>query len=617
MNKFDLQPVNTINVNKFLDTIAIVERLAKKKSDIYKKYYDWIILNEEKLELQLIIAFDNAQKDVLKKLKTLENVYSKQLVKECVIQLSSIPLEPRVKYTTVGITRFKEHTFSVEMRNWLEKSGLDTTINNISFINPDPFNEAISNSVFDSYNMGGQTVFSIFDANIDFALRDKNVEKYFNNYIMKLSDQVGKEISSKIKYTLLEAIKNGDSIPHIRQKILDVWNKPIDVKVPPKLSPDGTIIRQGYSYQMSPKHWANTVARTEVNGAYNEGRLEGFKQSGVVDRVQFSTSPDERLCPICAGLEGMVYKLEQASGVIPQHANCRCQWIPLLTGETYTESKIQALANIQALQKTEVREHLMKEQHMGEKVAIDVENRMKSILGVVADEKLYWDDFVKAFNTGDEFKVYLEVQGVTKKSFSISGQLRAKKDYGELHYKYANGTKSASKIYNSGDQVGHFKRTFSVYEPYYNRPEGVIVHHDLFFLDTAFQNRAVGKELFRNQYEFYVKHNIKLIEVMANGDVGLYAWAKYGFDFDDEFTLRYFQTNFKNYITEKTGGAIIDTKNFKHSWDFATYNKKIGNVQISGKDFMLKQGEYWSGVLDMTSGSINRQILADYIGIKP
>lgn len=334
--------------NTFLDTLSIVETLAKSKYDLFRKYYDLLILLEERTELKLLVAFDEAKKDVLNKLYLMEPFLSSKNVKKNIVETMDIPLEPRFKYCSVGNTLFKEYTFSIEMREWLVKAGVSGVINDISFINPDPFYEGLYSGMFDAYNTGGNTVFSTFELGIDFALRDENVEKFFRNYALKLSEQVSKTVSSAIKYELSSAIKNGYSIPEVTKNILKHWDNPIQVVVPPKISPDGTIIRNGYSYEMSPKHWATTVSRTEINGAYNKGRLDGFKQTGVVDRVQFSTSPDERLCPICAVLEGTIYTLEQAVGVIPQHANCRCQWIPLLATEKFEDALPIAEANVLA-----------------------------------------------------------------------------------------------------------------------------------------------------------------------------------------------------------------------------------------------------------------------------
>lgn len=604
----NLLPHKVQKVSSFLETMMIVEKLAKKKSDLVRRFYDLLILLEERTELKLLVAFDEAKKTVMSKIYLLESIYSKSLIKQHIIETEHIPLEPRFKYCIVGITRFKEFTFSVEMREWLLKAGIDNVINEISFVNPDPFSEALNSGLLDAYNTGGNTVFSTFDLGIDFALRDKNVEKFFRNYAMQLSEQVSKSIQSSIKYELLQAIKNGDSIPDIRKNILELWNKPIDVVVPPKISPDGNIIRQGYSYQMSPKHWANTVARTEVNGAYNKGRLDGFKQSGVVDRVQFSTSPDERLCPICAILEGMVYTLEQAVGVIPQHPNCRCQWIPILTTEKFEDAKISAQ---EVLANQITMEQYFMDSGMNKERAMAFENSMKQELNIAATERLYFEEFKKAFSVGNEFDVELDI-GKINNGMTVKGKILTKQDY--KNYKYTDKYgKEKTVDYVKGDKIGNFYRTLQQ-ENMGGGEYKLVVDHSSFFLDKPFQNKAIGKEFFKNEYNFYVKHGVGHVNIYANGDVGFYAWAKYGFDFDDKLTLRVFQRKFEEW-TIKKAGVRVDASKFNHSWDFATFNKEINGVKITGKDFFFDTKSTWYGKLDMNSDATSRKILENYLSI--
>jgi hypothetical protein len=40
-------------------------------------------------------------------------------------------------------------------------------------------------------------------------------------------------------------------------------------------------------------------------------------------------SANGNACDQCASLDGKVYTLEKASGVIPVHPNCNCVWTPL------------------------------------------------------------------------------------------------------------------------------------------------------------------------------------------------------------------------------------------------------------------------------------------------
>jgi len=89
--------------------------------------------------------------------------------------------------------------------------------------------------------------------------------------------------------------------------------------------------------------WVNSI----VIGAYTEGtldayRLIGVQQVGIIPEfvssnklrvkdaeVALITAGDDEVCEECFELEGTIYELEDAYGVIPVHPNCRCAWIPI------------------------------------------------------------------------------------------------------------------------------------------------------------------------------------------------------------------------------------------------------------------------------------------------
>lgn len=77
---------------------------------------------------------------------------------------------------------------------------------------------------------------------------------------------------------------------------------------------------------------ALTIARTEMIHAHAEGQLDGLKDLGITKvtaEVEWSTAGDKLVCPICASLEGNVYTIDEARGLIPEHPNCRCAWVPV------------------------------------------------------------------------------------------------------------------------------------------------------------------------------------------------------------------------------------------------------------------------------------------------
>jgi len=79
------------------------------------------------------------------------------------------------------------------------------------------------------------------------------------------------------------------------------------------------------------KQRAIVLARTEVIAAHAEGQLDSLERLGVKEvgiQVEWSTAGDDRVCELCAPLEGVVMKIEEARGLIPRHPQCRCAWIP-------------------------------------------------------------------------------------------------------------------------------------------------------------------------------------------------------------------------------------------------------------------------------------------------
>lgn len=102
------------------------------------------------------------------------------------------------------------------------------------------------------------------------------------------------------------------------------------------------------------KSRATTLARTEVINAHTESTLNRYERAGVEGvtiQAEFSTAGDNRVCPLCASLEGSVRTIENVrqgtfdyqadddeppslSGTYPVrppvHPNCRCAILPVV-----------------------------------------------------------------------------------------------------------------------------------------------------------------------------------------------------------------------------------------------------------------------------------------------
>lgn len=90
------------------------------------------------------------------------------------------------------------------------------------------------------------------------------------------------------------------------------------------------------------KNRALTIARTEIIRAHAEGQLDALENLGVTEigvMVEWSTTGDDRVCPLCQPLDGIVVKVKEARGMLPRHPNCRCAYIPANVGESTAGQK--------------------------------------------------------------------------------------------------------------------------------------------------------------------------------------------------------------------------------------------------------------------------------------
>lgn len=78
---------------------------------------------------------------------------------------------------------------------------------------------------------------------------------------------------------------------------------------------------------------ARTLARTETISAYAESTLNTYEQLGIEEvgtEVEYLTARDAHVCPKCQPLEGKIYTIKEARGVIPRHPNCRCAFVAVV-----------------------------------------------------------------------------------------------------------------------------------------------------------------------------------------------------------------------------------------------------------------------------------------------
>lgn len=78
---------------------------------------------------------------------------------------------------------------------------------------------------------------------------------------------------------------------------------------------------------------AEVLARTETIRAHAEATLNRFELYGinkVNGQAELITARDSRVCPACKAIDGNIYTLAEARGLIPVHPRCRCAWLPVI-----------------------------------------------------------------------------------------------------------------------------------------------------------------------------------------------------------------------------------------------------------------------------------------------
>jgi len=125
---------------------------------------------------------------------------------------------------------------------------------------------------------------TIAGAEAVFNVQNPEVQKWLASYTPKFSINLEEVSVAKLRAELIEGINAGEGIPELIKRVnltYDHWNK----------------VR------------SETIARSETIRASNRAAIEAYKQSGVVKKKVWITSPGA--CEFCKPLNGKVVALEK------------------------------------------------------------------------------------------------------------------------------------------------------------------------------------------------------------------------------------------------------------------------------------------------------------------
>jgi GNAT superfamily N-acetyltransferase len=220
---------------------------------------------------------------------------------------------------------------------------------------------------------------------------------------------------------------------------------------------------------------------------------------------------------------------------------------------------------------------------------------------------------------------------------------------------------SGTLLNSKGEDVGEFSREFFL-KPTLGRigdPEkSLSVYQKSLNLHPDYQGKNFAREYAKSVFPLYLTLGVRFVEVSAGGDIGKYAWAKFGFDFASESDLESYRERLNEGIRElsKTSSPfereqfvfgifgsmsvarsvisgrmkeagfdfeaflglnssdfsriIEDIDKLNHPWEFASYKYK----EIKLGKVMMLAGPTWRGTIDLKGNSW--KFAKEYLGIK-
>lgn len=148
-----------------------------------------------------------------------------------------------------------------------------------------------------------------------------------------------------------------------------------------------------------------------------------------------------------------------------------------------------------------------------------------------------------------------------------------------------------------GNSVGTFTR-----EMHRDGNGRLLVHHNYFRLEKQYEGTGVGSRFVRHLEQKYKKMGVNQIYLLANLDVGGYAWARMGFDFAHKEDLSMYASNARASWLRRYGSAMPSSmvRSIKHAWDIAALRGPDGhNI---GKEVLL--GQNWDAAKILNGGPL-------------
>jgi len=147
---------------------------------------------------------------------------------------------------------------------------------------------------------------SLVNIGLDWLLVNQDALDWAREYTFDLVKGITETTKQGLQTQLSNWIEAGESLPEMFKRLEPIYGKPR----------------------------AELIGTTEVTRAFAEGNQVAWKQSKVIQKKEWRTAADERVCPICGPLHEEQVPIDEpfSNGemVPPAHPRCRCWIVPVL-----------------------------------------------------------------------------------------------------------------------------------------------------------------------------------------------------------------------------------------------------------------------------------------------
>jgi len=190
-----------------------------------------------------------------------ENVYKSKLIPYFKEQEAEI-ISNLNKYKSITYKKLGDNTFTFVGRpiEWSGEKAIN--IESILFDSDGEIKKLKKISLPIHKNTAKQTAeleYELLDLDLEFDIDNPRIVKWLDSNALEKATEVIDTAKDKLKQQLIDGVNEGESIPELQKRIKDTYEQ----------------------YEKLTESHTEVIARTEVNGASNEGALESYKQADI------------------------------------------------------------------------------------------------------------------------------------------------------------------------------------------------------------------------------------------------------------------------------------------------------------------------------------------------